>query len=644
MSLPQPKEFDTPQSDRFAVILSGRIVDDLYGSPVTDAILYWAVVDDAGLLTYGPFFADLDGNGRYVVELETFNAAGAFTPYLAGYTIVLGGGNVSTSAHSSGPVPRATQDMRALISPSAVRPSNKDPLIEASGSIEGRHSAGQWTNSPTLTVQPNFASGSYDASALGIDEPGQEITGGRGAHIRYLWGVTDWTSADVEASGLPYLYSSGVLSLPLEIYNVADSDRTTEVFPSGTRYFNLEVSVSGVNGSAFSNLVRYPVPFDSGDPPFPDILSASGTATTLDVALSGVVDDQTDLDVTYRVSNTTSGLTSTFASGITYQESGLTENTSYTIVAAAKDAAGNISVNGPSTIVTVLVVDPAEGDLTFQPGRDGVRGDLARLTAASFTNASTGSSGYRFRRWNGTETDVTVTPRADSGWSTVSTWDDLELVPGQTYTWGLTYRNQFGVETATRLLTRTFAPLLTPDPPPPPPPGTVPAFVLSKTESPAIRWAARIESVDLQHVTYAEESALVSQPFTIPEPIYQVRLVTEEVIPADYPAGNWIRYVVLLGDEQRVVPIVPGDRTTGPRVIAVNSFLDPQERLLAETVGWSFVDMAAPVRTIRLRATLTRPPDRPTSTPLLLWYDLIVTGRQALYRSPLERGISPQPR
>ena len=47
MSLPQPKEFDTPQSDRFAVILSGRIVDDLYGSPVTDAILYWAVVDDA---------------------------------------------------------------------------------------------------------------------------------------------------------------------------------------------------------------------------------------------------------------------------------------------------------------------------------------------------------------------------------------------------------------------------------------------------------------------------------------------------------------------------------------------------------------------------------------------------------------------
>ena len=331
--------------NEFVTIVTGTVTDDYTGLPVTGLAIRWEIVSDLGLKTDSPFTGLTDSTGTYWVRLSTYHAIGSFTPVVDRYAITLGSGTVVTVASTPETVTTVIQHLRILKVPGT-------PSVVASGSIEGAHTSGKWTLSPLLLVQPFFDAITYAASTTVSEEPTDvNEAAGRGTHARYLWGTHDWTAVDVQGSGLPYEGLSGVLSLDLEIYAVADSNRETEVFPSGLRYLTLATEASGVTGSTFSPLARYVVPYDAGDPPFPDFHSASGSITSLDVVMSGVLDPGSLDDVTYRVIDTTTNVTSSFASGTFSHEGGLAENTAYTLAAQARDAAGNLSDRGPSSQV-----------------------------------------------------------------------------------------------------------------------------------------------------------------------------------------------------------------------------------------------------------------------------------------------------
>lgn len=118
----------------------------------------------------------------------------------------------------------------------------------------------------------------------------------------------------------------------------------------------------------------------------------------------------------------------------------------------------------------------------------------------------------------------------------------------------------------------------------------------------AQRQVIGIRDLLLEERTYAETGQFVSTPFVLPVPARAVALLTTEKIPEDWPAAGpdgkgWIFYEVS-ADGQSWQSIVP----------QVGQLQD------------SVIHFAEPATTLFLRATLSRPVDRPGESPILQAY------------------------
>jgi hypothetical protein len=152
------------------------------------------------------------------------------------------------------------------------------------------------------------------------------------------------------------------------------------------------------------------------------------------------------------------------------------------------------------------------------------------------------------------------------------------------------------------------------------------------------RYAIAIRDIGLWAYTYEVSSELISVPFQSPEPIRDISLEVDELIPPAFTEGRelqrWIEYYVAVGDSTDWVAIAPvnsravrpleGGQT--PVVLHVNSGIPPAERNPAE----GYLDLDHDVQTVRFRAILRRPTDVDRAdelTPVLKSYRLILTVR-----------------
>ncbi len=121
----------------------------------------------------------------------------------------------------------------------------------------------------------------------------------------------------------------------------------------------------------------------------PDITAGSVTAGSLTLTWSAATDN---VGVTgYRIYSGTTLLTESPVTGTSYNVTGLTAGTGYTFKVEAGDAAGNWSINGPSTTVTTLSeVSPGSGG----PGGSNVVSETPQaVTSATGAATVTPSAG-----------------------------------------------------------------------------------------------------------------------------------------------------------------------------------------------------------------------------------------------------------
>ncbi len=140
---------------------------------------------------------------------------------------------------------------------------------------------------------------------------------------------------------------------------------------------------------------------------------------------------------------------------------------------------------------------------------------------------------------------------------------------------------------------------------------------------------------------FTESSEITSTPFRTPEPIRDISLEADELIPKEFNAGRertqWIEYYISLGDDQEWRPIAPVNQRVArtlegnqiPVVIHVNSGVPPAERNPAE----GYIDLDQEVDMIRFRCILRRPTDIENAesfSPILQAYRLLMTVRGGL--------------
>jgi hypothetical protein len=706
MNIRVPQFNNINDAQIFAAFVSGRVTDDHSGSVVSGVTLVWTMASDPTARSLGPFYAVTDANGWYTVRLESMFAVGNFTPDARGYTIVAGNGTVATAAvGQNGEANRISRNIRILGVPVGDPPpmdepgpapdppdANDPPLprrlhfgpyIEMSGTIEGgvAFGGGEWTASPYMTVQPFWfplyspsdlvrtGGNNYDIS----DEDGDGI----GTHVRWRWGDEKWTRDDIIASGIPYQAASGILTLPTEDFLPTEldedsgqartgSDNDNAPFVSGSLWFGATVEASGTFGSSYGELLLWEVKYDTGDPPASSIIHSSGYISqseqsplnTINVQVESVVDSSSGDEVDYRINfaedlSADTPVTTAFASGLYYSVNDVKENTSYQFSVETRDAALNMSQ--ASSAATVITPNAPRGPtISIVPGEVGIVDPVGepsllvlRISTSRFINDTVGDSGYRFYRWRPLERGQPLPQVLDSGWITTNTWLNTDVVVGETYVWAVQTRNSDGA--VTPYVTTTAAV------PSPADLGDIRPVANQfrrsgdiTSSSPLHRWAIRLDHIDVMQTTYSETASLVSAPFHTPEPVYQIRLDADEMIPTTYPDGEWITYSLVLGEEanQTRVNILPShknaDALSAGSVIVINSLLSERARELAVATGWRFVDVDRPINTIRLQATLKRPSDQPHSTPVLRYYTLRVKGRTNLYSTVSERGVDPQ--
>jgi hypothetical protein len=293
------------------------------------------------------------------------------------------------------------------------------------------------------------------------------------------------------------------------------------------------------------------------------------------------------------------------------------------------------------------MTDPLiDTDLRIEPLMDSY-GDRVKLIATKFPNDTAGTSGYRFRRWNEANADISTTPTIDSGWIQSNQYIDKGVTLGEVYTWALTLRNQASVESGTMIrVVEAPSPVYEPPPPLPAPQDQltrmgdiiVPSFL-----SPIKRKAIRLKEIKLDRVTYAEESVFISTPYKFIEPIYQITMETEADVPSTYPVGNWLSFAIQLDGSNEEIPITP---IGGPNhtTIVVNSLLSLQERELAQKAGWTFVDRDIEPSSLNVVIRISRPPNQPFTTPFVHNYTVYVKPRASLYTQTTERGPAPRAR
>jgi hypothetical protein len=152
------------------------------------------------------------------------------------------------------------------------------------------------------------------------------------------------------------------------------------------------------------------------------------------------------------------------------------------------------------------------------------------------------------------------------------------------------------------------------------------------------RYAIGIRDLGIWQYRFTESSEFVSIPYKSPEPIRDISLEVDEIIPKEFTEGReisaFIEYYIAFGEGQEWHPIAPlSDRVIRtlegnqlPTVIHVNSEIPPAERAPAE----GYVDFDSEITQVRLRGVLRRPTDIPDAdnfTPALKSYRMTWTVR-----------------
>ncbi|MFA4941286.1 MAG: hypothetical protein WC582_01650 [Patescibacteria group bacterium] len=135
------------------------------------------------------------------------------------------------------------------------------------------------------------------------------------------------------------------------------------------------------------------------------------------------------------------GLVATTTTSVT--DSSLSQNTQYTYSIQFTDAVDNASSYGTTAQKYTLADTPTNlaGSLSGSGNTQTIT-----LTVDSFSNASSGLSGYYFSN---------TTNSTNSGWITTNTWQEINMLCGKTYSYTVKYRNGEGIETNTASFSQT---------------------------------------------------------------------------------------------------------------------------------------------------------------------------------------------
>lgn len=200
---------------------------------------------------------------------------------------------------------------------------------------------------------------------------------------------------------------------------------------NGTSYTFTVTATNIVGASDASSASNAIIPVDTtapsgvGAPTFSTITSSSIEIVKPDTVTESGVLNQWQA----RRNNTAElGLNATTTTSVT--DSSLSENTQYTYDAQFNDSAGNTSIYGTTAQKYTLADNPTNFSASLNSS------DIT-LTVGSFSNDTSGSSGYYFSR-SGT----------NSGWIQTNSWTDTGLSCGNSYTYSVKYRNGDGTETS----------------------------------------------------------------------------------------------------------------------------------------------------------------------------------------------------
>lgn len=159
------------------------------------------------------------------------------------------------------------------------------------------------------------------------------------------------------------------------------------------------------------------------------------------------------------------------------------------------------------------------------------------------------------------------------------------------------------------------------------PKNTVNGSLIQKTEYfPGDRWVIGIRDINIEKVTYAETSTIVSKPFRINGVVDRVSIEAQISVPDGFSSSDvWVKYYISPDNGLTWNPIsrIQDDYLGIPEIVAYNDPLPAEFR----DSGISYVKTASAVDTLRVKIELSRPPDMTSSSPVVYWYKLKVRRR-----------------
>lgn len=242
-----------------------------------------------------------------------------------------------------------------------------------------------------------------------------------------------------------------------DIGNPRDGAQATEIFA--------RVSDDGTGNGAIFDPVTGPAPFTFGQKltdttaptKVPDLLVADlQTGSSLRLTWSPATDDTGVTSYVVRRATTAGGPYTDVATPTTtsYTDAGLTADTTYYYVVAAKDAAANVGANSDeaSGIPTIPPPDTTPPTAPSSLVVSGTESDRISITWVASTDPESGVSSYNVWR-----------DGAPAGETFTTTFTDVGLDPETTYTYEVSAVNGEGLESARVSIQATTLPLPPPD-------------------------------------------------------------------------------------------------------------------------------------------------------------------------------------
>jgi hypothetical protein len=152
-----------------------------------------------------------------------------------------------------------------------------------------------------------------------------------------------------------------------------------------------------------------------------------------------------------------------------------------------------------------------------------------------------------------------------------------------------------------------------------------------------IRYSIGVKELTAARFTFKEASEFISTPFMSPKEIMKINIVTDEFIPPSFNQyESWFQYFIKVeGEGEDWVRINSTNAPTRfdesgliiPKILNYN-IPQPATAVLED----SFRETEKPVKRVRFRAVITRPPgpDSDSMTPLLKSYRILMTPKEML--------------